>query len=162
MCNIDVNYIELIIGAIIGYCLSLVASAHYEKRTAKRKADNQRNMFRYLNSKPNTFDYESWKIENGKVTTSDNAFTELIYSSENVLTFKWISTTDESNKGKGIIMMNDQFRGELFYYFEPHKSFNFRKVYCIPDFEQFGKRYCAIFVNAIDEGRKYVMMKPLS
>ena len=115
--------------------------------------------FKHLESVNNEFDWQHWNVSDGKIADEPiNAFKRMKYLSNGEFEFEWIQEKDGEPQGNGRIIFDNKIKGIL--HFFSHKSINYkyRNIF-FREIEHNGKKYDAIFVDAADEGTKYVLMR---
>ncbi|MBS1523259.1 MAG: hypothetical protein JST50_19830 [Bacteroidetes bacterium] len=150
--------IEIISGLIIGIVASFYSASYYERLVNKRKRNVLLEKYGFLQSTEDEFDWQHWKIENGKIAESPiESYMNLKYKGDKTFSFKWEDKNCKEN-GSGFIYWDEVFYGKMSFFESEKKWFDYRNVYYEKITHQ-EKEYDAIFVNADDQGTKYVMLR---
>lgn len=154
--------VNIIISAIIGLGLSYFAAYTYEKFVNKRKKKELEKVYRQYESYNESFDWQHWDIINGKIVDAPiDSFMRIKYRDNNVFDFEWVESSDHSKppNGKGMLIFDDFIRGQLFFFQYGSIDFNSRPFVYSNYIEHKGEFYTGIFINATDQGTKYVVMR---
>jgi hypothetical protein len=144
---------------IIGIITSFFVAVVYEMMVEHRNKKKLRKKYSFLQSNENEFDWQTWKINNGKIAESPiNSYMTLKYHEGKMFSFKW-KDDDAKEGGEGYIFWDEIFYGKMSF-FEGGKSwFDNRNVfYTLKDHQEI--KYDAIYVDAKDQGTTYVMLRP--
>ena len=153
--------INMAIGAIIGFGLSVVAAYYYEKFTNKRKQKDLEKTYRFLESKNNKFDWQHWNVTNGKIESSPiDSFKKITYVDGKTFDFEWIESKGGRVEGEGKLFWEDPTHGYISFFSIYTIIYNTRKVFYRRVQHQ-NEIYDAIFVNAEDQGYNYVLMRKI-
>ena len=156
-----VEAINIFIASIIGLGLSYVAAYTYEQLVNKRNKTALKEKYKFLESVNNTFDWQHWDINNGKISDKPiDAFMRIKYSHDTILDFEWIESSDGKVQGNGKLIMDDIVRGRMYYFRFESVSYDYRDVF-FRQINLHNQPSQALFVNAKEEGTKYVMIRKL-
>lgn len=151
--------INLIIGAIIGFGLSYLAAYLFESFTNKRNQSKLLEKYKFLESKNDEFDWQHWNIVNGKIANNPiPSFMKMKYLSGKTFSFDWIERKDGSIEGNGKIIFEDEVYGYMHFFSINTIHYNRRNIFYKRFIHQ-EINYDAIFVDANDQGYKYVLMR---
>ncbi len=151
--------INLIIGGVIGFGLSVTAAYFYEKFSNKRIQNDLLNKFKFLESKDNSFDWQHWDVSNGKIAdTPKESYKKIKYIGEKTFNFEWIESKNGRIEGEGKMIWKDITHGTMSFFsintiLYGNRDIFYRKI------NHKGIKYDAIFVNAEDQNYDYVLMR---
>ncbi len=158
-----VEAVNITIGAMIGLVLSFVTAYAYEYLVSRRKEREKRNAFSQLESYNKAFDYQHWNIINGRIADEPiNSFMSIRYRENNLFDLDWHTLAVDgkiADYGSGLVIFDDFIRGELLFFELGRYNFDYRNFIYRPYIEHKGEYYTAFFINAKDQGTKYVMMR---
>src|SRR5690606_32280161 len=121
---------------------------------------NQQNTFQYLESGSNEFDWQHWDIVSGKIADEPiNSFMRMKYLNDGEFEFEWIESVGGRIEGSGRIIFYDKIKGILHFFSINTINYKYRNIFYREVINHLGKKYQAIFVDAQDEGTKYVLMR---
>lgn len=151
--------INTTIGAIIGFVLSIVAALFFEKFSNRRKLKNLEFEFKFLESNDNQFDWRHWNVYNGRIEPAPiDSYMRLKYLEGKKFEYQWIENEKGRIEGEGMLIMEDITHGYISYFSINTISYGNRKIfYRIVNHQN--QKYDAIFVDAADDGYKYVLMR---
>jgi hypothetical protein len=148
----------VIIEIIIGIIISLLTAFVYENETNKRKAKILFKKYAFLQSAEHIFDWQHWNINKGKIEAQPiDSHMTLKYDKEKSFSFQWKQAAGEI-AGEGFIFWDNLTHGKMSFYEYEKEWFDYRNVFYKRVLHQ-NTLYDAIFVNADDQGTKYVMMR---
>lgn len=151
--------INIIISAIIGLGLAYFTAWSYERFMHKRKMRKLRNDFQFLESKNEEFDWKHWDIQNGQISNAPiNSFMRMKYLGAAEFEYEWIQSVGGHIEGSGRLIFDNKIKGILYFFSVNPFNYKYRNVF-YRVVEHMGEKYDAIFVDADDEGNKYVMMR---
>lgn len=153
--------VNIFIAAVIGLGLSYFAAWSYEKFVNKRKKRDLENVYRQYESVGDHFDYQHWNIVDGKIADNPiDSFMRLKYRENNIFDFEWIESKDGPTIGSGMLVFDDFVRGRLSFFTNTGSiDFNIREFVYSSWIEHKMDHYTGLFINAADQGTKYVMMR---
>jgi hypothetical protein len=153
--------INIIISSVVGLGLSYFAAWSYESFVNKRKKRDLERVYRQYESSGDHFDYQHWNIIDGKIAeTPLDSFMRIKYRENNVFDFEWIESKNGEVKGTGMLVFDDFVRGRLFFFANSGSiDFNSRDFVYSEWIEHQMMYYTGIFINAADQGTRYVMMR---
>lgn len=151
--------INIIISSIIGLGLSYFAAWSYERFKNQRNEKNQKEAFQHLESLNNKFDWQHWNVENGKIADNPvDSFMKMKYLNNAEFEFEWIESKGGQPQGSGRIIFDNKIKGILHFFSHNNINYKYRNIF-FREVDHKEKKYDAIFVDATDEGYKYVMMR---
>ncbi len=155
-----VNYPDIIISLVLGIVLSYFTAWSYERLKHKRHLKDQRKKFQFLQSENKKFDWQHWDIKNGKIVPNPiDSFMRLEYLEDGEFEFDWIESVGGRIEGEGRIIFDNKIKGILYFFSHNSINYKYRNIFYRMVDNHCGKKYDAIFVDAQDEGTKYVMMR---
>lgn len=139
----------------LGIVFSIITAYVYEYLRSKRKEAVDKQDFSFLES-PEEHLWQHYDIKDGVIVNSIDSYMHLRYLNGKRLKMTWFEF-DGKPKGEGFITWQDTVHGQLSAHEYSSNSYRYRNVF-YREIEHAGSLYDAIFVNADDEGTKYVML----
>jgi len=150
---------NVFISSVIGIALAYFTTWSYERFKHNRKIKQLRADFQFLESRNDKFDWQHWNIINGKIdSTPIESYMRMKYLYDAEFEFEWIESLKGEIKGNGRLLFDDKIKGILHFFDVDTINYKYRNVF-YREINHLGITYEAIFVDAIDEGTKYVMMR---
>jgi hypothetical protein len=151
------DWLNLFLSIVTAFLTAFIYEFAIEKRRQKRF----RETFSFLESEENKYDWQHWDVRNGKIQDAPiDAFMTLKYTDSKNFTFSWKEPASDKIQGDGYIFWNDLTHGQMSFHRYESLDYNYRNVF-FRQISHLGTEYHAIFVNADDEGTKYVMMRKI-
>lgn len=150
---------NILISSVIGIGLAYFTAWSYERFKHKRKMKKHRDEFHFLESRNNQFDWQHWDLRNGQIVHAPiDSHMRMKYLEGAEFEFEWIESTGGRIEGIGRLEFDNKIKGVL--YFFSHNTINYKyRNFFYREVDHLGVKYEAIFVDATDEGTKYVMMR---
>jgi hypothetical protein len=150
---------NILISSIIGIGLAYFTAWSYERFMHERKMQKLWNDFQFLESKNEEFDWKQWNLQNGQISNAPiNSFMRMKYLDAAEFEFEWIESVGGNIEGVGRLIFDNKIKGILYFFSVNAINYKYRNVF-YRVVEHMGEKYDAIFVDAADEGKKYVMMR---
>jgi hypothetical protein len=144
---------------LLSFITAFLTAYIYELAVNKRKQKKYKKIFSFLESKPDNYDWQHWDIINGKIKDHPiDAFMTLKYTENKNFSFSWKELGVDKVQGDGHIFWDDLTHGKMSFHRYESLDYNYRNVFYRQIIHQ-EKTYDAIFVNAEDEKKKYVMLR---
>jgi hypothetical protein len=144
---------------ILSILTAFLTAYIYELAVNKRKQNKYKKTFSFLESKPHTYDWQHWDIINGKIKDHPiDAFMTLKYSENKNFALSWKEPGADKVQGDGHIFWDDLTHGKMSFHRYESLDYDYRNVFYRQINHQ-EKSYDAIFVNADDEKKKFVMLR---
>jgi len=140
----------------IGILFSFITAFLYEWLVSRRKKNKDRNVFSFLES-TNEHLWQHYDIDTGNITKPIDSNMHLRYIDDKRLKLTWFKA-DGVLLGEGFITWEDSVHGKMSAHEYSTNSYRYRNVF-YRLIEHDGHAQDAIFVNADDEGKKYVMLR---
>jgi hypothetical protein len=147
------------LNVVIGIALSFITAFAYECFINWRKYSKERKEFSFLESADEHV-WQHYDIDTGKITVPVDAFMHLRYIGDKKLKFTWFKA-DKKLLGEGYITWEDGIHGKMSAHEYLTSSYRYRNVF-YREIQYNDQTYDAIFVNADDEGGKYVMLRSVA
>lgn len=154
--------INMIISLIIGVVLAYLTTLFYDYSKHRREIKEQLEKFQPLESKNDKFDWKHWNIENGLIAKQPiDSRMKLEYEKAGEFHYEWKESENGEIAGEGHMSFDDRFNGNLYFFTETVLSYKYRNVF-YRKIKHLDKDYQAIFVDADDQKKNYVMMRPIN
>ncbi|WP_316812864.1 LapA family protein [Pedobacter heparinus] len=156
-----VETINIIISAVIGLALSYFAAWSYERFQHRRKMKEQWKKFQHLEGNGTLFDWQHWDVKDGRIAECSIAsYMRLKYENVGEFHYQWKEAEDGEIMGEGHMTFDDRFNGNLYFFTTNTISYKYRNVF-YRRIKHLERNYDAIFVDADDQNKNYVMMRPI-
>jgi hypothetical protein len=140
----------------LGIMLSILIPVIYEGLRNRRAKNKDKKELSFLES-PQAYLWQHYDIANGSITRPIQSYMHLRYLDDKRFKMTWFGSNKEPI-GEGFITWQDSVHGQMSAHEYPSSSYRYRNVF-YREIKHLGKPYDAIFVNADDEGTKYVMLR---